>query len=188
MSQLKGPVSYLSLWYNPGRFLQGLIQNGEGQLGAIVIATSFGVVQSFAHFRVVEDPSPNILIAGAVLGLVLLYLIAWLMRNFGRWFGAQAKISELRLAFGWGLFPWLIAFSLLGWLSERVVNPADIEGVYPYFFAFFVYGYIILLLCIRSALGISFLKSFLCLIVTTLVSLFPLTLIAQILLGDSPTQ
>ena len=38
MSQPKGPVSYLSLWYNPGRFLQGLIHNGQGQLGAMVIA------------------------------------------------------------------------------------------------------------------------------------------------------
>ena len=188
MSQFKGLVSYLSLWYNPGRFLQGLIQNEEGQLGAVLIAACFGLVQSFAQFRAMEDPSPGILIRGAVFGLVFLYLVAWLMRNFGRWFGAQANIADIRLALGWGLLPWLITFCLLGWLSVRVVNPADMKDVYLYFFGLFVYGYVILLLGIRSALGISLWKSFLCLIVTTLISLFPLTLIAELLLGGPPAQ
>ena len=73
------------------------------------------------------------------------------MRNFGRWFGAQAKISIFVWLSAGGCFPGS-HFGLLGWLSERVVNPADMEGVYPYFFALFVYGYIILLLSIRSAL------------------------------------
>lgn len=188
MSQTKGSVSPLSLWYNPARFLQGLIQEGSGGLGAQVIAGLFGLVQSYGLYRAAPEPNSAILVAGPILGMLMLYLVSWLMRNFGRWFGAQAEIPHLRLAFGWGALPWLLAFGMLAWLSDRAVNPEDLAGLYPYFFAIFVYGYVILLLCLRSALGISLLKTFLCLIVTVLVSFFPLTLVAQLLLGPPPVQ
>jgi hypothetical protein len=45
----------------------------------------------------------------------------------------------------------------------------------------FVYGYVIILLSLSAALRMSVLKTFLCLVVTIIVSLFPLTLLAQFL-------
>lgn len=187
MAQSKGPVSPILLWYRPGHYMQGLIQNGKGGFGALIISALFGLVQSFALYRSAEEPAARVLFAGPLIGIGMLYLVAWLMRNFGRWFGARAKISDIRLALGWGIAPWLLAFGLLAWLSARVVNPADLEGVYLYFFVLFLYGYVILLMCLRSALGISMIKTFLCFMVTIMVSLFPLTLIAQLLLGAPPT-
>lgn len=184
MTEAKESVPLLTLWYKPGRTLQGLIQSGRGSQAALVIVALFGLLQSFALFR--GGAASFILLIGPPVAIGLLFLFGWLMRNFGRWFGAEARPKDLRLALGWGLLPWLLAFGMLAWLSERAVNPADLAGIYPYFFGLFLYGYVVLLVCLQAALRVSFLKTFLCLIVTILVSLFPLTLVAQLILGPPP--
>jgi hypothetical protein len=51
----------------------------------------------------------------------------------------------------------------------------------PVFFCVFFYGYVIILLSLSAALRLSVLKTFFCLAVTIIVSLFPLTLCAQLL-------
>ena len=186
MSDVKVTAALLTLWYKPARTLQGLIQSGRGDTAALGITALFGLVQSFAVYRADPEAGPAVLLLGPLVALGLLFLFAWLLRNFGRWFGAAAQVPHLRLALGWGLLPWLLAFGLLAVMSGRIDDPEALAGLFRYFFIPFLYGYVVLLLCLQVALQISFLKTFLCLLVTCLVSLFPLTLLAQLLLGPPP--
>ncbi|MFP4157221.1 MAG: hypothetical protein ACLFU4_06335 [Opitutales bacterium] len=183
MSKVKEITALLTLWYKPGRTLQGLIHSGRGGPVAWGIAVLFGLLQSFAIYRAAPGAGAGVLLLGPVCGLGLLFLFAWLMRNFGRWFGAAARLPQLRLAIGWGLLPWLLAFGLLAVMSGRTEDPEVLAGLFRYFFIPFAYGYVILLLCLQVALQISFLKTFLCFLVTCLVTFFPVTLLAQLLLG-----
>lgn len=169
--------------------MRGLLDQSKGHAAAVTIAASFGVVQSGRFFLATEAASVGILICGAVAGIFGLYLFAWLSRNFGRWFGAvDPKQRDLRTAIGLGLLPWTLLFAALMPLLSSGEEPEAIAGLYPVFFVFLIYGYTILLLSLSAALRISVLKTFLCLAVTVLVSLFPLTLVAQLLanaLGQS---
>lgn len=176
----------LTLWYKPRPTLQGLIETDRGQRMAWVLVALFGSLQTASAMRGREEPGVLFFLAGPAVALLLWVLLAWLLRNFGRWFGAQAEQGHLRLALGWGLLPWLITFALFA-LALVQVAPEQLAGLFPLFFAGFLYGYVILLLCVQTALRLSFVKSFLCLAVTCLFSFFPLTLIAQLLLGTPPT-
>mgnify|MGYP005850463113 CR=1 FL=1 len=186
MSDAKVTAALLTLWYKPGRTLQGLIRSGRGDSAAWGITALFGLLQSFAVYRADAEAGPAVLLLGPLLALGLLFLFAWLMRNFGRWFGAAAQLSDVRLAMGWGLLPWLLAFGLLAVMRGQTDDPEALASLFGLFFIPFVYGYVVLLLCLQAALRVSFLKTFLCLLVTCLVSLFPLTLVAQFLLGLPP--
>lgn len=177
----------LTLWYKPRPTLQGLIQKDGGQSAAAVIVALFGSLQALALVRDGGTVGMPELALGAGGALGLWYLLAWLLRNFGRWFGATAAQKHLRLALGWGLLPWLLAFSLLGLVGRGSMEPEQLAALFPVFFGCLLYGYVVLLLCLQSALGISVLKTFLCLMVTVMVSFFPILLLARLLLGEPPT-
>ena len=102
-------------------------------------------------------------------------------RNFGRWFGAKAEQKDTRTALGFGLLPWTVLSVVISFMIGAQMDPEVIVSYAPLFFVVFVYGYVIILLGLSAALRISVLKTFLCLVVTVLVSLFPLTLLAQFL-------
>jgi hypothetical protein len=176
----------LTLWYKPRETLQGLIQKDCGQAAAAVIVALFGGVQAWGMVRADGAAVWTALLSGAVVALGIWCLLAWLLRNFGRWFGADAERRHLRVALGWGLLPWLLAFFLLGLARSGTMDAARLAALYPVFFGLFLYGYVILLLCLQTALRLSFFKTFLCLVVTTLVSFFPLPLLARLLRGQPP--
>ena len=183
MSDSNSQFPLFSLWYKPKRTLQGLILDGRGHAAAIVIALLFGGVQGWRFYVSTEPSSPGVLIAGGLVLLLGLYLYGWLIRNFGRWFQSEAKQSDIRTALGWGLLPWTVMFGALSILMARAEDATQLAGLYPVFFVGFIYGYVVLLLALSAALRISILKTFLCLVITCLVSIFPLTLLAQILIG-----
>ena len=117
------------------------------------------------------------------IGVLGLYFFSWLLRNFGRWFGGGGQLAEVRTALGWGLLPWTVVFAVMGFIIQvREVPP---QQLFPFFFIGQVYGFVILLSALSSALRLSFMGTFFCFVVTTLVSLFPLTLILQLVTGAS---
>ena len=77
--------------------------------------------------------------------------------------------------------PWLLLFLGLIFVLGRNADAEALASFYWLFFLGFLYGYVILLLSLAAALRLSVLKTFLCLIVTFLVSLFPLTLFVQLI-------
>lgn len=181
MTERSNSLSVLTLWYKPGHTMQGLIENGRGHRFALVLAMSFGLVQAGRFYIANSGAGYACYALGALAGWVGLYLFAWLLRNFGRWFGAQASQREVRVALGWGIFPWLLLFLTLVFVLGSAADAVALADYYWLFFLGFLYGYVVLLLSLAAALRLSTLKTFLCLIVTFLVSIFPLTLLIQIL-------
>ena len=108
--------------------------------------------------------------------------MAWLVRNFGRWFGATADLIDLRTALGLGLMPWTAVFCLLFIFIQSSQQVESVQGFFPLFFAGFIYGFVILLLCLRAVLELSVVKTFMCIVIAFAVSLFPFTFIIQVLL------
>ncbi|MFU8847107.1 MAG: YIP1 family protein [Opitutales bacterium] len=181
MTESNYPSSLVTLWYKPGQTLQGLIADGKGVNASIWTAVCFGLVHVWPSYAAGESPQPGLLLAGGALGLAGLFLFSWLLRNFSRWFGAEAKLSEVRTALGWGLLPWTVLLGLL--LVIITLQGGDASPLFPVFFAALVYGFVILLSALSVALRLSLMKTFFCLIVTFLVSIFPITLVIQLLTG-----
>lgn len=174
---------WLKIWYQPRVSTQALIDSGRGHGAALTIAVLFGAVQSL-RFYISGMQGGGVLVLGGAAGAVGLFLFGWLLRNFGRWFKAEASVRAVRTVLGIGLLPWTLVF--LG-MAGVVASGRGVAGfewlMFSVFFAVFIYGYVILLLGLSTALKISVLKTFLCLVVTFLVSLFPLTLLGQIIFG-----
>jgi hypothetical protein len=163
--------------------MRALLDAGQGHSAAVMIAAFFGAVQGgrFALERADSGPLPFVF--GGLAGLCGLYLFGWLSRNFGRWFGAETTQRDARTALGLGLLPWTLLSMLLSFLLVAEVNPEVIASYAPVLFCVFFYGYVIILLGLSAALRLSVLKTFFCLAVTIIVSLFPLTLLAQLLVS-----
>lgn len=160
--------------------MRGLAQSGRGHGLALVVAALFGFVQAIPMFFAEAGGEAQYFLFGAVFGLVGLYLFGWLLRNFGRWFGGQAAVREVRTSLGLSLMPWLLLFVVLFWFRQSM-GPDALASFYWVFFLGFLYGYTILLLSLAAALRLSVLKTFLCLVTTFIVSLFPLTLVLQLM-------
>lgn len=173
---------YITLWYKPGPTVKGLIGQAKGGRSALWIAASFGFLQIWPRFTAQAEPQFGLLLSGLVAGMLGLYFFSWLLRNFGRWFGGEAKLAEVRTALGWGLLPWTVLFALM--LLFITLKSADAQKIFLLFFGVIVYGFVILLTTLSAALRISHLKTFFCLILTLLVSVFPMTLILQLLMGS----
>lgn len=182
MTESNNSSSWVTLWYKPGHTLQGLIAAGKGREAAIGIAVLFGVVLVWPRYFAQEACGPGLLLLGGAAGVAGLFLFSWLLRNFSRWFGAETRLSEVRTALGWGLLPWTLLCGLL-----LIVISAQDDGVqrlFPLFFGVLIYGFVIILSTVSVALRISVIKTFFCLCLTFLVSIFPLTFVLQSLLGS----
>ncbi len=175
------PSPLLTLWYKPASSMRALLDSGNGHFSAVMIAAFFGAVQSGQTVHAEAESGPLPFVFGGFAGVIGLYLFGWLTRNFGRWFGAQATQQDARTALGFGLLPWTVLSVVLSFMVGAQIDPEVIVSYAPVFFVIFVYGYVIILLSLSAALRLSALKTFLCLVVTVVVSLFPLTLLAQLL-------
>lgn len=183
MSTINNKSPLLTLWYKPAASMRALLDAGQGHSAAVMIAAFFGAVQSGRSSLGQAESGPLPFVFGGLAGLCGLYLFGWLSRNFGRWFGAKAEQRDTRTALGIGLLPWTLLSMVLSFMLGAEVDPEVIVNYAPVFFAVFFYGYVIILLGLSAALRLSVLKTFLCLVVTIIVSLFPLTLFAQLLVN-----
>ncbi len=161
--------------------MRAMLDAGQGHSAAVLITAFFGAVQSGRLAMEQAEPGPLPFVLGGLAGVVGLYLFGWLTRNFGRWFGAEAAQRDTRTAIGLGLLPWTLLSMVLSFMVGAEMDPEVIVSYAPIFFVVFIYGYVIMLMALSAALRLSVLKTFLCLVVTVLVSLFPLTLLGQFL-------
>ncbi|MGK0309659.1 MAG: hypothetical protein ACJAYS_000481 [Lentimonas sp.] len=182
MSNQSSKSFLLTFWYRPASSMRQLLDSRKGHTVAIAVAVIFCMLQfSRSLPRKSEDILLHFLLCG-LGGIVSLFLFGWLIRNFGRWFGADAEQRRVRTALGLGILPWTILFTFLFLMLNYGLNPKLIETQYfPVFLGAFVYGFCILLLSLTAALRVGVIKTFLCIVVTILFSVFPLTLLAQVL-------
>jgi hypothetical protein len=113
MTEQINPLYVCTLWYKPRKTMQGLIENGRGHRTSLIVAIASGMIQAVPVYSSDESLGVSVFLIGAIIGFLGLYLLAWLLRNFGRWFGAQASLREVRTGLGLGLMPWLLCFSVL---------------------------------------------------------------------------
>ena len=161
--------------------MRGLLDAGHGHSAAVMIAAFFGAVQTGRFLLEQAELAPFPFVVGGLAGLLGLYFFGWLTRNFGRWFGAEVSQRDLRTALGLGLLPWTLLSVVLSFILAVEVAAEVLVSYFPALFVVLIYGYVIILLSLSAALRISVLKTFLCLVVTALVTLFPITLFAQFL-------
>ena len=103
--------SYLiALFYRPGNSIKQLIRFDYGHTEALIVAVFFGLIQSSRLLRSTSEELLFHFLIGGLLGLGALYLLGWLVRNFGRWFGASAEQRAVRIALGLGIVPWMFLF------------------------------------------------------------------------------
>ena len=174
----------LTFWYRPAYSMRQLLDSRQGHAAALVIAALFGIIQLSRLFSVKSEKIAWYLVICGFCGIAALYLFGWLIHNFGRWFGVDAQQREVRIAFGLGILPWTIIFAVIFVMLSLGLEPELIAAKYfPIVLGAYIYGFCILLLSLTAALRLSVIKTFLCLTVTILFSLFPLTLLAQFLAG-----
>ena len=173
----------LTFWYKPARSMRRLLDLNRGHFYALAIAAFFGVIQFGRLLKVIPISSETLPIYLALCGLsgiACLFLFSWLIANFGRWFGVEAVQREVRTALALGLLPWTIIFGVLSLLlylghsSESIAN-----NYFPFVLGAFIYGFYILLFSLKAALRVGVITTFLCLLVTTALSFFPLALLAR---------
>ncbi len=173
---------FFTFWYRPSASIRALVADHRGHGFAVVLAGVFGAIQGW-RIHSSGDGNLGAILLAAFLGIFALYLFGWLVRNFGRWFKAEAEVRAVRTALGMSLLPWALSFGFLVVAILADSSGEQLAKFYPLFFAGFLYGYVLILLSISAVLGISVWRGFFCLIITFLVSLFPLTLIAQLISG-----
>jgi hypothetical protein len=171
----------LSIWYQPRQTIHNLIADGgsAGHGAALCIAAIFGFFVGMRLNLVSSSPSFAYFVVGGFCGLGGLYVLGLLLRNFSRLFGGAAPCRQVRTALGLACLPWTLLLSVLLVLLFKEVDAAAVQSMAPLLFAVFIYGYAIILMALMAALGISALRTFVCLCLAILVAFFSITLLLR---------
>lgn len=182
--QAQNPLYFLTIWYRPANTMREVIASGKGHGLAVAIAAIFGMLQMARPFVAMEAESfgPFALV-GAVGGVFALYFVSMLARNFARWFGGSAELKVVRTAFGLSLLPWTMLWTILFVVLMSGEAPANAEQIYPIFIGLFIYGYVIMLLALSTALNLSALRAFGCLVLSAVVAFFILNMLAVVVMS-----
>ena len=184
MTDKSTPFYLLTLWYKPGSTMRGVIASGKGHGVAVTVAALFGVFQMAPiYVRAGAESFGPFAFSGAVAGLVCLYFMAMLARNFARWFGGGGELQQVRVALGIALIPWTLVFAALAVVLLGSSDAEAAAGVFPVFAIGFIYGWVILLLSMSTALGITPLRTFGVLALTFVVAFFFISFVATAVLG-----
>ena len=107
---------WTSIWLRPRATIQHIVDT-ELEKHVVALAALSGIAQALdnASGRSLGDSLafPVVLglafILGPILGLIGVYLWAWLLRWTGRWLEGQATLPQLRTAIAWGSVPMIAA-------------------------------------------------------------------------------
>jgi hypothetical protein len=170
--------SYLwGIWYQPGRTIQELQVNGAGHGAALLVVGAFGLLNGARFYMGSEEKSALWLLFGFFFGVGMLYLMAQLTRNFSRWFGGRAECRIVRVGLGLALLPWTVLSGLLLYLLASGLDAERLQAFGTVMMAGFLYGFVILLLALRTALGVSPLRTFASLMLAGMVAFFSITFV-----------
>lgn len=107
---------WISIWLRPRATIQQVVDT-ELEKRVVPLAALAGIVQTLdnASGRNLGDSVAFpvvlglVLVIGPFIGLIGVYLWAWLLRWTGRWLGGQATLAQLRAAIAWGSVPTIAA-------------------------------------------------------------------------------
>lgn len=119
---------WLSIWLKPKKTIEKIVDtNPENSVEFLAVFSGISQALNRASLRNVGDnlDLPTILstvaIAGAIGGIIGLYVYAALIKWTGKWIGGRATAVNLRAALAWssvpsvcGLLLWVVALPLFG--------------------------------------------------------------------------
>jgi signal peptidase I len=150
---------WLSIWLKPGDMIERVLA-GNPKYSILVLAALGGiaslVVQLIGAGLTTEILDARVIagltLAGALYGLVGLYIYALSFRWSGRMLGGPASTAQLRAMQAWGFLPYIASVAIcvavlvwLKWSGGSAVEPADVVTVLTaiamVFGSWSVYGY-----------------------------------------------
>ena len=73
MTRQINPLYVFTLWYKPGKTMQGLIENCRGHRAALIVAIVFGMIQALPVYSREASLGSLVILIGASLGFFGLY-------------------------------------------------------------------------------------------------------------------
>jgi hypothetical protein len=183
MSAFSNLHAIATFWYRPIQTVRGLVEQGQGHAVACANAGLLGMVTSLRFCLGSAEGAAAMfywLPAGFLGGLGILYFLALLVSNFGRWLGGHARLQAIRTALGMACLPWLLLCCLLTASLFSGMDAAAVASFWPVFFVLFIYSYVLLLLSVMTVLGIGALRTTLTLAISFVVAFFLLSAIARV--------
>ena len=190
--QIDYMLTYLQIFYKPGSCIENLMNSERAHSIAQLVVFLFSAIQSLPYWMAQVVGTENVpasntipfkVIAGGLIGLGVFYLFAFFLRNFGRWFGAQASVKAIRTGLGIALIPWTVLFALF-FLALGAFGPKGVFQQFPLFFMGFIYGFTIVMIAMSKVFKVGALKSFLILLFTFFVTLWPMNQIFKMVLSN----
>lgn len=193
--------AWFSIWTQPRATIQTLIDTNPGH-SVIVLSILAGIYQIFdsASGNNLGDEQDLMmiigmaLVLGAVVGLIGLYLSAFLIEWTGRWIGGQGNQPHLRTAIAWsgipkvfGLTIWLPALYVFGQelFASETPNISSNPMLATLLLAFItiqvicaIWSFVLLLKCVGQVQGFSAWKALGNVILSSLVIIVPLFVIS----------
>ena len=104
---------WLSIWFRPGDTVARALSSTR--TWQILVLAGLGAVAGLIY-QVMRDPLfrlglldwrvlSGVILAGFILGILLLYLYGLLFRLAGAWLGGRASQAQVRTALAWGMAP-----------------------------------------------------------------------------------
>lgn len=171
--------SLLTYWISPTKSARVFLEEDFGHKFALIITCYFGIVQILPLYSRTQSYGTLVLIGGIFGALFCLYFISLFLRVVARLFKSNPSPRGLRIVIGLSLLPWALIFRWAWYMSNGGEQAAQIQHYFPELFCGLIYGYVILLSGLTVALSLNYWKTFFCLTITFIGSLFPLTLLAQ---------
>lgn len=102
-------------WVLPLAIINGLV---SGVSWVISLWTKYPQAGEYKNGFVIA----LIIILGAVLGVISLYLISWLYKVTGKWLKGKGNFTDVKCAVGWSYYPYIVAalFGILNTLTVRI--------------------------------------------------------------------
>lgn len=132
-SEFKQSNPWIEIWLHPREVLKEQLQR-DPRRWVLTLAIINGVVSglswAIASWTKYAQVSPIIngliftliLVLGAILGVLSLYLASWIYKVTGRWLKGKGDFTAVKCAVGWSYYPYLVAglFGILNMLTVRI--------------------------------------------------------------------
>jgi signal peptidase I len=166
----RGSSPFLTIWWKPRQTILDVVAGTTGRavlplavLGGAATAVAgllnVGVERSLADWRVLL----LCLVVGGPLGILNLYVGAWIAAGVGRILGGAASAAKLRTVFAWGMLPTIVAgaLAMAGALGLRLAGgPESLPEPLGLVIALFsLWSIVMTLLMLGSVEGFGFFRS-----------------------------
>ncbi len=108
---------WCSIWFKPRQTIRAIVDQDPGYC-VLPLAVAAGMATLWMQFGglALEAAKPMliaaVLLGGALMGVLWLFIFGWLYRWVGSWFGGQAKNADVRAAIAWAEMPMFLVFGL----------------------------------------------------------------------------